>query len=147
MLSKFGAFSGTVALCTILMAFVSHLHESQNASANVGRTPYGAGGRTPARPAYGTTPGHMSSRQPAPPTRTPNPYGGATPKPAGWGGAATPAPGASSYAAPAPPPQTYGYQTPRQPPAVPAGMNPQRAAMLQQGGESGGGGWGSGSGW
>jgi len=57
---------------------VRHLHESQNfaAAAASGRTPFGAGMRTPARPGA-ATPGHMSVRQVG---RTPNPYaGGQTP--------------------------------------------------------------------
>lgn len=93
------------------------------AQAAVGnKTPYGAGGRTPARPGF-ITPGHASVRQVG---RTPNPYGGATP--------------ASHYSATAPG-APYGYQTPRPmgagPPAnnpLPHGMNPARAAMIQQAG-------------
>lgn len=86
-----------------------------------GRTPFGAG-RTPARP--GTTPGYASVRQAA---ATPNPYGGATPRYGGGGGP--------------PPSNSFGHQTPSQqgapfaPPGnmpPPGGMNPQRAAMIQQ---------------
>lgn len=81
--------------------------------------------------------------------RTPNPYGprptgGATPA---YGGA----PPVTNYGLP---PQTPygGYQTqaayPPGPVGVPTGMNPQRAAMIQQA-EEGGGGWGqsAGGGW
>jgi len=109
-----------------------HLHESQNlGGAAGGRTPFGAGARTPARTPGHVTPGHMSVRQP-------NPYTGATPSALG--------PPASSYGLP---PQTpYGYQTPsaypprtpsfaQQPPVIPPGMNPARAAMIQNSG-----GWG-----
>jgi len=83
--------------------------------------------------------------------RTPNPYVG-PPRPAGgatpYGSAAPPA---SNYGIPSQ--NTYGgYQTPsaypprppgfpQQQPAVPAGMNPARAAMIQEAG-----GWGQGSG-
>jgi transcription elongation factor SPT6 len=124
-----------------------HLHESQNlgGAGAGGKTPFGAGGRTPGH----ATPGHMSVRNVG---KTPNPYGGPRP-----GGGATPyggaVPPASTYAQ-----NTYGgYQTPstypprapgfpQQPPAaVPAGMNPARAAMIQQTGgwgqDSGSGGW------
>ncbi|KAH8833649.1 transcription elongation factor Spt6 [Flagelloscypha sp. PMI_526] len=173
------AAAGVPELCDAFK--VRHLHESQNAStANLGRTPFGAGGRTPARPGYGVTPGHMSQRQPAPPNRTPNPYGGATPRPpgwsgstpavpaappagtsgwgggqtpaapsAGWGGSQTPSAGTWGATSGAPANGTSGWgaggQTPRQPaaPSAPAGMNPQRAAMIQQQGGWGtqGGGW------
>ncbi|KAK7019339.1 transcription elongation factor Spt6 [Favolaschia claudopus] len=124
---------------------VRHLHESQNqqASAPGGKTPFGAGTRTPARPGN-ATPGHMSVRQPA---RTPNPYGGGTTP--GRYGAATPShfqppvPQTAYGFAPSQPP--YGYQTPSHRPAfpppgqpLPAGMNPARAAMIQQGGGWGG---------
>jgi len=122
---------------------VRHLHESQNqqASAAGGKTPFGAGTRTPARPGN-ATPGHMSVRQPA---RTPNPYSGGT-TPGRYGGA-TPAPFPPSavpqavYGFAPPPPQqpSYGYQTPSHRPPfpppgqpLPAGMNPARAAMIQQ---------------
>ncbi|KAJ7172406.1 transcription elongation factor SPT6 [Mycena filopes] len=116
-----------------------HLHETQNATAAAagGKTPFGAGARTPARPGN-ATPGHMSVRQAA---RTPNPYtGGATP--ARYGGA-TPAPftGVPQAAYGLPPQPPYGYQTPSHRPPfpppgqpLPAGMNPARAAMIQQGG-------------
>ncbi|KAF5380895.1 hypothetical protein D9615_004007 [Tricholomella constricta] len=126
---------------------VRHLHESQNiANAAAGaKTPFGAGVRTPARPqAGGVTPGRMSVRQVG---RTPNPYSGATPYN-----------GPNPYSGPLPgpgylPPQTpYGYQTPShrppnlQPqPPVPPGMNPARAALMQQ--NAGTSGWGQGSGW
>ncbi|KAF7323037.1 Transcription elongation factor Spt6 [Mycena chlorophos] len=138
---------------------VRHLHESKNQHQAVagGKTPYGAGGRTPARPG-GATPGHMSMRQPA---RTPNPYaGGATPS--RYGPPQPPPPAgipqtAYGYAPNQPPPphfqqqNPYGYQTPGHRPPFPpqgqppmpvpaalAGMNPQRAAMIQQ---QGGTGW------
>ncbi len=75
------------------MTIIRHLHESQNLANTGGRTPFGAGVRTPARTGQ-ATPGHASVRQPA---RTPNPYGGATPGP--------------RYGAGGPPP--FGYQTPR----------------------------------
>ncbi|KAI0082636.1 transcription elongation factor SPT6 [Panus rudis PR-1116 ss-1] len=121
--------AGVPELCDAFK--VRHLHESQNLSGAGGRggkTPY-VGARTPARtPAPGhATPGHMSVRQIG---RTPNPYG--------------PRPGAPSAPPPAtqfggmPPPQTpyAGYQTPGYgqppPPNPPSGMNPQRAAMIQQ---------------
>ncbi|KAF9535288.1 transcription elongation factor SPT6 [Crepidotus variabilis] len=104
---------------------VRHLHESQNlaAAAAGGRTPFGAGMRTPARPG-GATPGHMSIRQVG---RTPNPYsGGQTPfqppiAPQNFG---------APPAHPAPP---YGFQTPahrppfpNQPP-LPPNINPHHA--------------------
>ncbi|KAF4578811.1 Transcription elongation factor spt6 [Pleurotus pulmonarius] len=117
----------------LLRPFCRHLHESQNAAnqAAGGKTPYLAGTRTPAHLGR-ATPGH-SVRQPA---RTPNPYGGATP----YGGGAPP---------PRPGPNQFGYQTPSytpQPPptALPAGMNPERAAMIQNSGgwsSNNGGGW------
>ncbi|KAJ7632692.1 transcription elongation factor SPT6 [Roridomyces roridus] len=122
---------------------VRHLHESRSQNPNPGgKTPYGAGGRTPARP--DATPGHMSIRQPA---RTPNPYAGGT-TPGRYGGAT---PGHFAPPPPAGVPQTayggmpnYGYppapHNPSYPPppqTIPPGMNPQRAAMIQQGG-----GWG-----
>ena len=80
---------------------VRHLHESQNfAAAAGGKTPFGAGMRTPARPG-GTTPGHMSVRQVG---RTPNPYvGGQTPF--------IPANVPSTFGLP-PQPAPYGYQPP-----------------------------------
>ncbi|KAJ8463983.1 hypothetical protein ONZ45_g17395 [Pleurotus djamor] len=110
---------------------VRHLHESQNA-ANAqagGKTPYA--GRTPARPGH-ATPGHFSVRQPA---RTPNPYGGTTP----FSGAPTPQ-SQYGYQTPRPP---GGYPPPGQPSTLPAGMNPERAAMIQNsnGWGQGGGGW------
>ncbi|KAG6845335.1 hypothetical protein H0H87_010792 [Tephrocybe sp. NHM501043] len=121
---------------------VRHLHESQNmaTAAAGGKTPFGAGARTPARPQTGgATPGRMSVRQVG---RTPNPYSGAAPfnAPSGPTGGYMPS-------------QTpYGYQTPshrppgfQPPPQPPAGMNPQRAAMIQQNG--GASGWGQSSGW
>lgn len=113
---------------------VRHLHESQNLGAG-GKTPYGAGGRTPARTPGHRTPGHATpGRMSVHIGRTPNPYqaGGATPA---W--AAPPAPQ---------PPSAWGYQTPAQyPPQTaqqPAGMNPERAAMIQKSG-----GWTQGQGW
>lgn len=124
-----------------LRNFLRHLHESQNLAnaAAGGKTPFGAGtGRTPARPG-GATPGHMSVRH----TRTPN-YGGATPAPFAPSAVPTPA----GY--PIPPQTPYGYQTPshhapnflpQAPPEAPPGMNPARAAMIQNGGGS----WGQGS--
>ncbi|KAF8892531.1 SH2 domain-containing protein [Infundibulicybe gibba] len=120
---------------------VRHLHESQNiASTAGGKTPFGAGMRTPARPGGATPGGHMSIRQGA---RTPNPYGDRTP-------AYNSGP-PNNYGAPQ---TSYGYQTPShrppafppQPPTVPPGMNPERAAMLQQNAASSGG-WGTNSGW
>lgn len=112
------------------------MHESQNLGGGLGgKTPYG--GRTPARtPAPGhATPGRMSVRQVG---LTPNPYGGlqGTPSGSGFGAPATSF-GQTPYS---------GFQTPgagRAPPApgfgqpansVPSGMNPQRAAMIQQSG-------------
>ncbi|KIY43359.1 hypothetical protein FISHEDRAFT_53087 [Fistulina hepatica ATCC 64428] len=116
---------------------VRHLHESKN-MANGGKTPYGAGGRTPAR--GHATPGHASVRHLG---RTPNPmfarpFDGTTPVP-NYGGA-TPASYPSSYPSlplplPLPPPPS-GFARP------PPGMNPERAAMIQQGG-----GWGGNGGW
>ena len=123
---------------------VRHLNESQNKALGGGVTPYP--GRTPARTPGHVTPGHASVRHPS---RTPNPYGGQPPHPS-----STPYNGAPPYGAP--PPNQYGYQTPGYPPArtpahpgtqpLPAGMNPQRAAMLQSSGGWGttnSGGWGS----
>lgn len=119
---------------------VRHLHQSQNlaTAAAGGKTPYG--GRTPGRPSGMATPGRASVRAPA---RTPNPYGGATPAPHY---SATP----SHYPPPSAPGQTsYGYQTPSHPPGqsypppMPHGINPARAAMIQQSSA-----WGNqGSGW
>ncbi|KAG6851027.1 hypothetical protein H0H93_004514 [Arthromyces matolae] len=117
---------------------VRHLHESQNIANAVagGKTPFGAGGRTPARlQTGGATPGRMSVRQVG---RTPNPYSGATPyNPPSSQNPSAPSAPSSGYL----PPQTpYGYQTPHrpsgfQPPTqVPPGMNPGRAAMIQQNG-------------
>ena len=123
---------------------VRHLNESQNKALGGGVTPYP--GRTPARTPGHITPGHASVRHPA---RTPNPYGGQPPQ-----SSSTPYNGAPPYNAPTP--NQYGYQTPGYPPArtpahpgtqpLPAGMNPQRAAMLQSSGGWGttnSGGWGS----
>jgi transcription elongation factor SPT6 len=119
------------------------LHESQNlgGAGAGGKTPFGAGGRTPGH----ATPGRMSVRNVG---KTPNPYGG-PPRPAG---AATPAYGAPPASNFGLPPQTpfSGYQTPSAaytsglPSAFPAGMNPDRAAMIQKSGgweSSGGSGW------
>ncbi|KAG6917973.1 hypothetical protein DXG01_017157 [Tephrocybe rancida] len=127
---------------------VRHLHESQNiaSAAAGGKTPFGAGARTPARPQTGgATPGRMSVRQVG---RTPNPYNGTTPyhAPSAPNPIGGPGP-ASGY----PPSQTpYGYQTPshrpasfQPPPQLPAGMNPARAAMIQQ--KTGTSGWGGNS--
>ncbi|CAK5277668.1 unnamed protein product [Mycena citricolor] len=117
---------------------VRHLHESQSQAAG-GKTPYGAGSRTPGRAIGGATPGHISVRQPA---RTPNPYaGGTTPR---YGGA-TPAPIPQTAYGMVPPAGYNGYQTPAQRPGqfppgqppLPAGMNPARAAMIQQSSASG----------
>ncbi|KAF8654136.1 hypothetical protein AX16_003667 [Volvariella volvacea WC 439] len=121
---------------------VRHLHESQNlANAAGGKTPFGAGARTPARPAPGgATPGQASVRRIG---QTPNPYGGRTP--ARYPG---PAP-SSAYGMP---PQTpYGYQTPShrppsgyppQPPVnVPPGVNPRPPPMMNAGGWQGTSGW------
>ncbi|KAH7889357.1 SH2 domain-containing protein [Phlebopus sp. FC_14] len=126
------AVAGVPELCDAFK--VRHLHQSQNLSGAGagGKTPYGAGARTPARTPGHATPGHMSVRQV--PSRTPNPYGGQTPAPA--------APGFSSYGMP-PAQQPFGYQTQpaftRPPiaqalPHVPPGMNPARAAMIQNSG-------------
>ncbi|KAF9013878.1 SH2 domain-containing protein [Cyathus striatus] len=116
---------------------VRHLHETQNlaAAAAGGKTPFAS--RTPARPMGGATPGHSSVRHVG---RTPNPYGGAQtprPPPPGWG--APTAPPTATWSGP--PLAGFGGVTPRPPPpsSVPPGMNPQRAAMLQQSS-----GWGSG---
>lgn len=155
MLSKSGEYLH-ISLLSACSCTCSHLHESQNL-ANGGKTPYpGAGGRTPAR--GHATPGHMTSRG-----RTPNPYaGGVTPRPPPPGGVTPrpPPPPNAFPGGPAPPPNAFG--APPMPPApgfnggwgavppappggmVPAGMNPQRAAMLQQAG--GAGGWGGGGG-
>ena len=115
---------------------VRHLHESQNMAAG-GKTPYGAGMRTPAR-LGGATPGHMSVRQVG---RTPNPYGGQTP----FAGNVPP-----SFAPPPPQPAAYGYQTPSHRPPVPGyppqvppfapNMNPARPPPQS-------GVWGGGPGW
>jgi len=135
------AVAGVPELCDAFK--VRHLHQSQNlgAAGAGGKTPYGAGTRTPARTPGHTTPGHLSVRQV--PGRTPNPYGGQTPA-VGFGGNAP----ASSFAVP--PSQPLGYQTPsaysrppiaQPPPHVPPGMNPQRAAMIQNSSGWGTGGW------
>jgi len=131
--------AGVPELCDAFK--VRHLHESQNLGGTGagGKTPFGAGGRTPGR----ATPGHMSVRNVG---KTPNPYG-SLPRPAGG---ATPAYGAPPPASNYPQTPFSGYQTPstyppafaQQPPALPAGMNPERAAMIQKAG-----GWGESSGW
>lgn len=132
------------SVCTIFPDSFSHsrihrhLHESQNLGGGGigGKTPYG--GRTPARtPAPGhATPGRMSVRQPG---RTPNPYGHqGTPSGSGFGAPPATTFGATPYGGyqtpgggrPPPPPSGFG-QTPA---GVPSGMNPQRAAMIQQNG-------------
>ena len=129
-----------VYLLTILFR---HLHQSQNlAGAGAGaKTPYGAGSRTPARTSGHVTPGHMSVRQVH--GRTPNPYGGQTPAPPSAFGSNVPS---SSYGMQPP----FGYQTPAYPPPpqpveqyppMPAGMNPQRAAMIQDSGGWSQAGW------
>ncbi|KDR81667.1 hypothetical protein GALMADRAFT_239777 [Galerina marginata CBS 339.88] len=105
---------------------VRHLHESQNLVVAGGKTPYGAGMRTPARPG-GATPGHLSVRQVG---RTPNPYAG---------GSQTPyvgPHGPSNFVPPQQPPQhtSFGYQTPshrqpmygQPPPMAPPNLNPGR---------------------
>lgn len=145
---------------------LSHLHESRNLTgAPGGKTPYGAGRMTPAHTPGYATPGRMSVRHTHPNTRTPNPYAGPTPNhqppppppPMGM-----PPPGVyghpSNYGAtPTPTPPVYGYQTPSagmgtpsggygqpHPPPPPAGMNPARAAMIQNSGAwapGGGGRW------
>lgn len=130
-----------------MVAFASHnsrhLHQSQSlgVAGAGGKTPYGAGARTPARTPGHTTPGHLSVRQVH--GRTPNPYGGQTPAIGSGGNVPT-----SSYSMP--PSQPLGYQTPSafsrppvpQPPShVPPGMNPQRAAMIQNSNDWGAGGW------
>lgn len=88
-----------------------HLHESQNLAAAGGKTPFGAGMRTPARTG-GATPGHLSVRQVG---RTPNPYGG---------GSQTPF--VSNIAPSFAPPQhaSFGYQTPSHRPPVFPGQPP-----------------------
>ncbi|PPR03612.1 hypothetical protein CVT24_007728 [Panaeolus cyanescens] len=89
---------------------VRHLHESQTAAATAGgKTPFGAGMRTPGRPG-GATPGHMSIRQPA---RTPNPYGAGSQTPFGMHGHPQAPP--HGYG---PQPTPYGYQTPAHRPPV-----------------------------
>ncbi|TFY57669.1 hypothetical protein EVJ58_g6888 [Rhodofomes roseus] len=128
--------TGVSELCDAFK--IRHIHESGRTGGGLGggKTPYGAGGRTPARtPAAGhATPGHMSVRQMG---RTPNPYGPGGQVPgASTLGAATPA-----YGAPPRTPYGGGFQTPN-----PAGVHPARAALIQQGDAGGGGGWGSG-GW
>lgn len=133
--------AGVPELCDAFK--VRHLHESQNLGGGGlgGKTPYAA--RTPARtPAAGhATPGRMSVRHVG---RTPNPYGGgATP----FGTQPPP----STSMPPPPTPAYAGYQTPssfnsRPPGGAPGGMNPARAAMIQQSGgwstgDRPGGGW------
>ncbi|KAK1236011.1 Transcription elongation factor spt6 [Marasmius sp. AFHP31] len=116
---------------------VRHLHESQNLANNAsgGKTPYG--GRTPGRPSGHATPGRASVR---PVGRTPNPYGGATPAPH-YG--ATPSTYGQTPHGQTPHGQTpHGYATPAHRPQAypppppsnlpPHGMNPARAAMIQQ---------------
>ncbi|TDL24763.1 transcription elongation factor Spt6 [Rickenella mellea] len=142
--------SGVAELCDAFK--MRHLHQSQNLGGVAGnKTPYGAGRMTPARtPGHRTpghaTPGHMSVRQVP---RTPNPYSGTTPAPTAYP-AATPVPFAQGAPWLGAPLQGYGFQTPAaypppppgypaQPPNAPPGMDPGRAAMLQQnaGGSSG----------
>ncbi|KAF9483749.1 transcription elongation factor SPT6 [Pholiota conissans] len=90
---------------------VRHLHESQSIAVAGGKTPYGAGLRTPARPG-GATPGHLSVRQMG---RTPNPYtGGQTPF----------MPQVPPSFAPPPQHATYGFQTPSHRPSFPPAMPP-----------------------
>lgn len=130
--------AGVSELCDAFK--VRYLHESQHASGAGGaggKTPYGAGRMTPARtPAGGFNgSGQMSVRHPGPshpPKATPvsgTTYGGAT-----------------TYG----PPPGYGFQTPRpgfppQQPPVPSGLNPSRAAVMQNTGPNGG--WGSSGRW
>ena len=106
--SKSGKASHKILPENHLIYSTRHLHESQNLAAAVagGKTPFGAGARTPARPG-GATPGHMSIRQVG---RTPNPYGN---------GAQTPfaATGPPNYGMP--PNSSFGYQTPSHPPSFP----------------------------
>jgi hypothetical protein len=143
-----------------------HLHESQNASALAasGKTPYGAGGRTPAR--HGATPGHASTRQPARTpnvygaNRTPNPYGGPgggrtpnayaaggrTPNPNAYAGAPTGhnGSGGSGWGAPGlppPPPPSMPSAPSQPPPSGGPGMNPERAAMMNSASGWGSAGW------
>ncbi|KAI0726619.1 transcription elongation factor Spt6 [Fomitopsis betulina] len=130
--------TGVSELCDAFK--IRHTHESGRAGGGLGggKTPYGAGGRTPARtPAAGhTTPGHVSVRQIG---RTPNPYGPGGQVPgASTLGASTPA-----YGAPPRTPYGGGFQTPN---PGPAGVHPARAALIQQGDSGGGSGWGQG-GW
>ncbi|KAI6132188.1 SH2 domain-containing protein [Pisolithus croceorrhizus] len=139
--------AGVPELCDAFK--VRHLHQSQNlTNAGVGgKTPYGPGARTPARTPGHVTPGQMSVRQV--PGRTPNPHGGQTPAPPPAYGGGIPS---SSYGMPSQPP--FGYQTPsvyahphpppsmgQPPPHIPPGMNPQRAAMIQNSGGWDQGGW------
>ncbi|PCH37999.1 transcription elongation factor Spt6 [Wolfiporia cocos MD-104 SS10] len=149
--------TGVSELCDAFK--VRHIHESKNVGAVAlgGKTPYG--GRTPARtPAPGhATPGHMSVRQAA---RTPNPYGGpsSVPPPTSFGAPSSgpynpPIPGVpyggpSAFGMPPPVPYGGGFQTPAyppqpQPPSVPPGIHPTRAAMIQESE----GGWRPQSGW
>ncbi|THH00428.1 hypothetical protein EW145_g7080 [Phellinidium pouzarii] len=143
------AAAGVSELCDAFK--VRYLHESQNlggASGAGGKTPFGAGRMTPGRPSGYATPGHMSVRQVA---RTPNPY--SAPGPSGPS-MAPPVAAGSSYGSGTP--SGFGFQTPRPgglpphppggggyppqqaPPAPLSGMNPSRAAMIQN---TGGWGW------
>ncbi|KAI0093685.1 transcription elongation factor Spt6 [Irpex rosettiformis] len=116
--------AGVPELCDAFK--VRHLHESQSgggAGGIGGKTPYG--GRTPARtPAPGAsvsghqTPGRMSVRN-SYPSRTPNPYGGASSS-AGLGGVT---------------PYGAGYQTPGHP------SRPSRPIAQDSGGWGGSGKW------
>ncbi|KZT70155.1 transcription elongation factor Spt6 [Daedalea quercina L-15889] len=130
--------TGVSELCDAFK--IRHIHESGRTGGGLGggKTPYGAGGRTPARtPAAGhATPGRTSVRQIG---RTPNPYGqsGQVPGVSSLG-ASTPA-----YGVPPRTPYGGGYQTPN---PNPPGVHPARAALIQQGDTGGGGGWGQG-GW
>ncbi|TCD64537.1 Transcription elongation factor spt6 [Steccherinum ochraceum] len=125
--------AGVPELCDAFK--VRHLHESQNLAggAHGGKTPYGA--RTPARtPAPGhATPGRMSIRNV--PSRTPNPYGGASAVPGQTSYGLAPSGSTPAYGGH----QTPGYGRPMPPPFAPpppnvvaSGMNPQRAAMIQK---------------
>ena len=147
-LSKFGTYFTPKFIyehtCTgkwVTDAHISgrYLHESQNLAAGGGagaggKTPYGAGRMTPGRTPGFVTPGHMSVRQPS---RTPNPFAGvpsssnsnAATTGSTYGGS-TQYGGATSYGGAS----SYGYQTPRSTtagPPQPSGLNPARAAMIQ----------------
>jgi transcription elongation factor SPT6 len=124
MLSKLGELKD-YAWIWLLIQYSRHLHESQNFGGGAGRTPYGAGTRTPARTPGHVTPGRMSVHQMG---RTPNAYvGGATPASVG-----TPGYPQYGYQTPSSYPSAPSY--PQQQAAIPAGMNPARHAMIQSAG-------------